>query len=192
MSDDPFQQYIDQYMTTEGRKDLGFSKPMLDKKPEDRAIQTIKAVQNHLKEHFEYRPGVNFDYTRTGGLACFALGKKRNAKFGYLRFEVWDFKPGDGFEQGKRETGVLYLLKSPKNEYLVPKIEGVFTAQSTHGNEFYRLNLARPEQFNDQVKALIEDSFEARNDGMVTKEKKSRKELTALFESELATFRGNG
>ena len=80
VSDDPFQQYIDQYMTTEGRKDLGFSKSMLDKKPEDSAIQTIKAVQNYLKKSFEYRPGVSFDYTRTGGLSCFALGKKKKRK----------------------------------------------------------------------------------------------------------------
>lgn len=192
VSDAPFQQYLDQFMTPEGRRDLGFTKAMIDKKPEKSAIETINAVHEHLKEHFEYRPGVNFDYTRTGGLACFALGQKRNAKFSYLRFEVWDFKPGDGFEPGKREAVVLYLLKSPKNEYQVPKIDGVFTASSTHGNEFFRVNLNTPEQFNSQVKALIEEAFEARNDGLVTQEKKSRKALIALFQNELNAFRGNG
>ena len=113
-----------QYLEQDRHK--GASKELLD---------TINQIHMYLRSEFENRKGVEFDYTRTGGLSCFALGKKRNAKFCYLRFESAYIDD----ENVKSRFVALYLLKTPKNDYKVPVIKGITAHQSYHGFEFYTL-----------------------------------------------------
>jgi hypothetical protein len=190
VSDDPFQQYLDQYLTPEGRQSLGFSKKLRDQAIDPKAVETIKNVHGFLTKNFSDVPGVSIDYTRTGGVACFALGKKRGSKFCYLRFEITHPEPSTESENKWTEVVVLYLLKPPRNNYQPVSIDGLFCANSPHGYEFYRINLYRPEQFTDQVEQLIEESFETRNNGTETSERRPKKELLALFEKDWRKFTG--
>jgi hypothetical protein len=186
VSEDPFQQYVDQFLSAQGREELGKPKRLWDKRPAEAAVQTIRNVHQYLRDNYENREGVTFDYSRTGGCAGFALGMKRNAKFCYLRFEGWR---GVNNDQEETEIPNLYLLKSPKNGYEVPRIDGVLATQSPHGYEFYCMKLSRPEQFTSEVQSLIEDSFQARNDGLVIKERKTKAELIELANRDWAAYR---
>ena len=137
----------------------------------------------YLRSEFENRKGVEFDYTRTGGLSCFALGKKRNAKFCYLRFESAHIDN----ENVKTRFVALYLLKTPKNDYKVPVIKGITAHQSYHGFEFYTLRLFKENDFSDGIKNLVEDSFATRNNGEVIKEKRTKPELRELAQKDIDT-----
>jgi len=165
VGDNPLQQYLDQF----------------SEQADSTLIQTMNDVHDYLVEQFANRDGVSFDYTRTGGLSCFALGKKRGAKFCYLRFEDFSEKPGK-----PRKLGVhLYLLKSPSNDYEVPRINGLSTHQSWHGFEFFTVKLISPEDFSDEVKSMIAESYKTRVQSEVLKERKSKKELRELAKRDL-------
>jgi hypothetical protein len=175
VSDDPFQQYLDQFLSPSGREAAGMPKRLWDRRPGDETVAAIRQVHDYLVENYAHREGVSFDYTRTGGCAGFALGMKRNAKWCYLRFESWR---GPNDDEEETDVPTLYLLKSPGNGYAVPQIPGLLTAQSPHGFEFYFVRLLRPEQFTGEVQGLIGSSFKTRVDGMVVKERKARAQPT--------------
>ena len=113
---------------------------------------------------------------------------KRNAKFCYLRIENWK---GVANDQDESEITTLYLLRPPRNNYQVPEVDGVLTAQSPFGTEFYFMKLERPEQFTQAVRDLVEESFQTRVDGLVMKERLSKAELIEKSNREWAKFASN-
>jgi len=172
VGDDPMTQYIEQ----ESFKD--YSRELID---------TINLIYSYLKTEFEHRDGVKFNFTRTGGLSCFALGKVKGAKFCYLRFEKLS-KPmiaAEQLEPSRAMFVALYILKSPNNEYIVPIIDDITSYQSYHGFEFYTLRLYKETDFSDIIKNLVEGSFMTRNNGEVIKEKRTKSELAELTKKDL-------
>lgn len=176
VGDDPFKQYLDRFLTLEGRQTAGFPKNSLEKFPSSGAKNAILSVHNFLVESYANRDGVSFDYTPRMGCSGFGLGKKRNAKFFHLRFERWPCKT---ISPDETEVPTIYLLKSAENGYGVPKVNGLLTAQSRHASEYFYIKLVHPEQFNAEVKGLIEASYTTRTEGSLYSEKKQKSELAA-------------
>jgi hypothetical protein len=175
VGEDPFQQYLDQFLTAEGR----------DKRLDERAMQTIRSIHKYLKENYADREGVTFDYSVTGGCAGFTKSKERGTKFFYLRFDTWR---GACNNQEVTLVPTLYLLKTPENGYEVPYMNDLLAAQSQKGYEFYLIRPLEPEQICDKIHELIEQSFITRKEGMVTKERKSKPELNELYKADLKRF----
>ncbi len=160
VGDSPLQQYLSQF----------------EDRAEPELIQTIETVHEFLVNRFSGREGVEIAYTATGGVSLFALGKQRGSKFCYLRLD--DRLPVPG--EGKRLRVDLYLLKSASNGYAIPSVDRLTTHQSLYGFEFYTVRLSTPTDFRDEIKHLIEDSFDTRVNGGVVSERKSKQELRLL------------
>jgi hypothetical protein len=185
VSDDPFQQYVGQFTSPQAREEAGHVKRQWNRTPGEDAMKALQDAHQFLKDDFEGREGVTFDYSRTGGCACFALGMKRNAKFCYIRFESWK---GVHNDEEESDIATLYLLRPPSTNYQVPKIDGVLTAQSPFGTEWYFMKLERPEQFSQAVKDLVEESFQTRVDGLVLKDRLPKAELIEKSNRDWAEF----
>ena len=185
VSENPFQQYIDQFTSPAGREEAGHLKRRWNRVPGESTMAVLQDAHRFLEADFEGRDGVFFDYSKTGGCACFALNKKRNGKWCYLRFEDWK---GIYHDENESEITTLYLLRPPRTNYEVPKIDGVLTAQSPFGTEWFFMKLERPEQFSQEVKDLVEESFQTRVDGTATEERLPKKELIAKMNQDWSDF----
>jgi hypothetical protein len=186
VGDDPFKQYVDQYLSTDGRKSIrNMPKYLWEERPAVEKLEAINIANQYLIENYGGRDGASFSCTVTGGLSGFALGKQRGSKWCYLRFDLWR---GPANNQKTSELPTLYLLKSPRNGYEVPRLEGVITCQSPHGYAWFLLHFCRPEQLNNEVRELIEDSYETLAENQVLSEKKDKKEMYALYKQDLERY----
>jgi len=123
-------------------------------------------LNDDLLNLFNDKEGVGFTYPDTAGITIYANGKFRGTKFA-----------GIGYSDSGYPHINVRLLKDPRKEYKKPQIEGLevsnIRAYTTKNDlkklpfiEYYQLKLKDQAQYTDEIKQLIVESFEVRDQNL--------------------------
>ena len=134
-------------------------------------IELLDHLCSDLKMMFEKETGVNYVYSQTMGVTLFAKNKTKGTKFAGLAYS----NAGGAHIE-------LTLLKDPRNQYKKPVLDGL-TVRNVRSYkskrelqvlpfiEFYIIELKRKSDYTDNVRSLVKQSYEIRDQEMETLKK---------------------